>query len=718
MENQTIHNTNSPTSWETFDTAFGKFIGNVELPHDLADIIDSSMKVFAAIPLQYMTALYLADEYKHPFRLIAAQPDSEFTGAETLFRNLTDDGVTAAVLRHPLPTIHELKSENETVVAALGIPLVVGLNMSGVIVVYFNQTPPQISPERLMLLQSAGLALVLRIENLTLQRQVTNLESLTEQRVAVRTLELQKIKTEYEAIIDYVHSGIVLVAPDTHTIEYANPAAVEVLNSLPEPLAGKNADDFFEDLSQDILAMNYLSMLYYDREKNIRTADGREIPVIQSAATVIFDRRTLLLLTFFDISERKATERRLERINEELEDNVSRRTEELQEIIAKLAHEIEARERSEFALEERERLFGVIFDIIDIGLCVIDSKGVFLRVNDAYCAMFSCTKDEILGQPIELILAEEQRQPTRRLYNEFMASDRAGSTREFSIMDRTGNALDIRISTSSLFMNNGDKISAHAVVDLTEIRQAQHKAQVALEKERQINDLKTNFVAMVSHEFRTPLTTILSYSQLLRNYSDHWPKEQQDRYFNNIEIGVRQLTGLLEDVLLLGETEHDLQTINLQSVNIREFCIQAAEDAEIAFAEGNKRIRTDFYGTSEQAVIDLKVTRRILANILSNALKYSPSNTFVLFSIENLPDTLIFTVTDEGVGISPEYMPRLFEPFSRADNAISVSGTGLGMAIVKNAVELLDGKIDITSAINKGTAITISLPVQQMTAEP
>lgn len=710
MESKHIHNS---ASWDAFDTALGEFMGDVASPPNLADIIDTGMKAFATIPFQYMTALYITDEYKRPFRLIAARPDSEFAAAETLFQRLTDDGVTAIALRQASPAIYELKSENEEPSAVLCIPLVAGLSASGIIIVYFGQVPPPISPERLMLLQSAGLALVLRIENVTLQRQAATLESLVDQRVAIRTMKLQKIKTEYEAIIDCVHSGIVLVAPDTDIIEYANPAAAEMLGCLPDPLVGKNADLFFEDLDQDIQALNYLSMLYYDREKNIYTADGRIIPVLQSAATVIFDQRTLLLLTFFDISERKEAVRRLEKINEELEDNVSRRTEELQEIIAKLAHEIEARERSEFALEEHERLFGVIFDIINIGLCLIDSDGIFLRVNDAYCNMFSCKREEIIGQPVEYIISDEQQQTVRELYNDFMASDKTESTRELSVSDRTGNALDIRVSTSVLFMNNGKKISAHAIIDLTEIRQAQHKTQIALEKERQINDLKTNFVAMVSHEFRTPLTTILSYSQLLRNYSDHWAKEQQDRYFNNIEIGVKQLTGLLEDVLLLGKAEHELQTINLQSVNLREFCMQAAEEAEIAFAEGDKRIRTVFSCSSEQTLIDPKATRRILANILSNALKYSPPNTFVQFSVECSHDTLVFTIVDEGIGIPPDYMSKIFEPFSRADNAVSINGTGLGMAIVKNAVEITGGKIDVFSIVNKGTTITISFPIQQ-----
>lgn len=149
---------------------------------------------------------------------------------------------------------------------------------------------------------------------------------------------------------------------------------------------------------------------------------------------------------------------------------------------------------------------------------------------------------------------------------------------------------------------------------------------------------------------------------------------------------------------------------------MHEFCMQVAEDAEVAIAKGSKRIRVDFSGTSGQAITDPKIMRRILANILSNALKYSSPNTFVLFSIECLPDALMFVVADEGVGIAPEYMPRLFEPFSRADNAISVSGTGLGMAIVKNAVDTLGGKIDVTSVVNKGTTITISFPTHQTTA--
>ncbi len=708
-----LHQNDTFTAWEAFDETLKDFIGNAGILTDFAELIGASMKVFSAIPLQSWAVLYLVDEHNKQKNPIAMIPDGDYDEAKDFYRQLVESNMHDALCQKDIPAIDKLPSSFATLKHVLGIPLLGNTETMGVIIVCFGDQIPTLSNERADLLRLTALILTMRMENMTLKRSVLSLEKLLDQRVAARTLELQKFKTEYKTIIDCVYSGIVLIATDTRLVEYSNPAADRMLNILPNTLVGKNADVYFEDIEDDITAMNYLSLLYYDREKCVRAADGQEIPVIQAAAAVVFDKRALLLLTFFDISERKAIEQRLEKINDELEEKVNRRTEELEEIIAKLAQEIEARERSEFALEEQERMMAIIFDIINIGLCLIDSKGIILRVNNAYCALFACRKDAIVGKPLDYVLWPEQRAVTRRQFNEFMTMGETEKTQEISLINHAGDELEIRISSTIMFNNSGEKISVHALVDITELHQAQHNTLIALDKERQLNELKTNFVAMVSHEFRTPVTTILSYTQLLRNYRHRWSEEQQDRYFQNIETGVQRLTELLNEVLTLGDAEHGFLTISPESVDLQSFCREVIEEVEITMQDGMKRIRTAFFCQNSMVVIDPKIMRRILGNLLSNALKYSPETTTVLFSTLCTPTLLMFTISDEGIGIPQEHLPKIFEPFSRASNIGTISGTGLGMAIVKKAVEQIGGSIDVSSVIDKGTIVTISFPVQQ-----
>lgn len=705
LENESLED------WASFDAAFGIFSDVVSARPDVPAIIAEGMEMFAAIPEQQLAALYLEDDQDHTFYPAASSPQQNHEEALQLLQHLISNDLLAGALREKKPKLLVLTEEFRNFEGIVSVPLVSPSGILGVLLLCYPDIARTPTPVRMETLRHTALFFALRFENTTLRHSVESLEGILEQRVAARTTELHKLKTEYESIIDCVHSGIVLINPTSHIIEYANPAASRLLESVATPLVGRNAEAFFEGLDEDIAAMNYLSLLYYDKEKRLRKESGSSIPVLQSAATIIFDKKTLLLLTFFDISERKAIETRLERINEELEDNVSRRTEELQEIIAKFAHEIEMRERTESALEEQERLFSVIFDVVSIGLCVTDTEGMFSRVNNAYCSMYGYSKEELIGQPIEKVIEPQNQHAIRQMYDNFMAGNEKDSAMELMIVSRNGAHLSVHLSSTVIYRNDGKKYLVSALVDITEHRQAQQNTMIALERERQLHEIKTNFVQMVSHEFRTPLTTVLSYTQLLKNYRQHWSEEQQDKYFNNIEMGVKQLTSLLEDVLLLGEAEHGHPVVMSELVNIRTLCTDVVKQAEIAFSDSAKRIQTEFQCNDLNIVIDPKVTRRILANLLSNALKYSQIDTPVIFTVECSETHLTFIIADNGIGIPEEYLPKVFEPFSRAPNTGMISGTGLGMAIVRNAIEMLRGTINIESVVNKGTTVTIVLPI-------
>ena len=216
---------------------------------------------------------------------------------------------------------------------------------------------------------------------------------------------------------------------------------------------------------------------------------------------------------------------------------------------------------------------------------------------------------------------------------------------------------------------------------------------------------------MVSHEFRTPLTTILSYTQLLKRYRHQWSSEQQEQYLDNIELGVKRMTNLLNDALLVGQNQSGFLIFNPSVVDVKKLCFDMVNDLLISY-QFERKIDLR-YGCDENSyLVDGKLLYQVLFNLISNALKYSPKDSLVSFEVSCSESELTFVVEDRGIGIPEDELVngRIFEPFVRADNVGNVSGTGLGMAIVKNAVELQKGNIDILSKQGEGTKITVVIP--------
>jgi len=249
-----------------------------------------------------------------------------------------------------------------------------------------------------------------------------------------------------------------------------------------------------------------------------------------------------------------------------------------------------------------------------------------------------------------------------------------------------------------------------------EIALARYKAecemQKALEKERELNELKTRFVSMVSHEFRTPLTTIMGSTELLQNYSHKWSDEKKNIHFNRISTSVQHMTQMLDDVLTLGKSESDCVRFQPKPLDIVSFCQALIEELQVNY--DNKctidfRVKTNWKG-EDFPILDDKLLRQILANLLSNAIKYSPEHCEIRFELEYRDRDLVFTIADNGIGIPESDRDRIFESFHRCQNVGTIQGTGLGLTIVKKSVDLHGGTLDFHSQEGEGTTFTITLP--------
>ena len=236
-----------------------------------------------------------------------------------------------------------------------------------------------------------------------------------------------------------------------------------------------------------------------------------------------------------------------------------------------------------------------------------------------------------------------------------------------------------------------------------------------LEKEKELRNLKSNFISMASHEFRTPLAVIGSSTELLKHYDHKLDAAKKLKHFERIQSSIKHMTALIEDVLLLSRYEHKI-AFNPANIDVLEFCRDLLE--ELKQSKTESQILFAIHGldnsseqTSFSAQLDPKLLRQILTNLLTNAIKYSPIGSKVYFDLNLDPNCLCFRVRDEGIGIPAEDLKNIFTPFHRAINVGNISGTGLGLAIVHKGVELHQGKITIESEVGVGTTFIVNLPL-------
>jgi signal transduction histidine kinase len=248
------------------------------------------------------------------------------------------------------------------------------------------------------------------------------------------------------------------------------------------------------------------------------------------------------------------------------------------------------------------------------------------------------------------------------------------------------------------------------VTDRTEQLRTEETMRRALENERELNELRSRFTSIVSHEFRTPLGIIMSAVELLRNYFERLDEARRKELFDDIHGATRRMAALMEQVLVLGRADAGKLTFSPVPLDLEALCAKLGDESQSATVRKcplQVRIENDLSG----ATADEPLLRHIFSNLLSNAAKYSPEGTPVDFHVKRENGEAVFTVTDRGIGIPADDQARMFEAFQRAGNVGEVAGSGLGLLITKRCVELHGGSIGFVSQAGAGTAFTVRLPV-------
>lgn len=330
-------------------------------------------------------------------------------------------------------------------------------------------------------------------------------------------------------------------------------------------------------------------------------------------------------------------------------------------------------------------------------------------VNDKFAEMVGYSREELIGVPSTMLHPDREvwEQLGREQRAALMATSTSSSVRQ--LKRRNGELFWVQMEGQCVRKNDPDAGVIWTFLDITERLKAEHDTQVALEQQKQLNNLRSRFVAMTSHEFRTPLSTILSSAELLKYYDERLPRAEKREILKTIEDGVQRMKRMLDRVLLLGKVEAHMLEFRPRAVNLLQICQDLVEDTRTQHPLSTSEIATNFSVTAAEGVFDEKLLHHILGNLLSNALKYSPQGGAVLFRVGSDAEHTEFEVSDHGIGIPLDEIPHLFESFHRASNVGDIPGTGLGLAIVKNAVDLHGGSISVTSVAGQGTTFTVRL---------
>jgi len=291
-------------------------------------------------------------------------------------------------------------------------------------------------------------------------------------------------------------------------------------------------------------------------------------------------------------------------------------------------------------------------------------------------------------------------------------------TCEMQVRRRGGELFWVEMGGSCVRPHDPDSGVIWTFLDITRRKHSEARMREALEQQKSLNEMRSRFVAMTSHEFRTPLAAILSAEELLRHYGERLPMEERNETLDGIAQGVQRMSRMLDRVLLLGRADAQMLEFKPARVDLGVLCPQLVDEAELQHPGSEGRVVCDVAPDLAPGLYDEKLLRHVFVNLLSNAIKYSPAGGEVRFEVRSSDGDTVFRVRDEGIGIPPEERGHLFTSFHRASNVGSIQGTGLGLAIVKNAVEMHGGTIVVESALGEGTTFVVRLPARHEAAAP
>ncbi len=410
-------------------------------------------------------------------------------------------------------------------------------------------------------------------------------------------------------------------------------------------------------------------------------------------------------------------------------------------------------------LQQEKDRFEALFQYASMGIVVAGKGGDILLVNNFLITQFGyASASELVGQKIEKLIPSRyhgKHTHYRDNYNNNPHPRPMGIGKDLFAVKKDGTEFPVEVSLSNYTMDNesytigfindisirkgfetevqrqqmqlaetnkrieqmNDELEEKVELRTKQLKETLAELEVskdeltkALSKEKELSDLKSRFVSMASHEFRTPLSTILSSASLVAKYTQTDEQERRDKHIQRIKSSVNNLTSLLNEFLSIGKIEDGKIIANNIRFNIREMITALCTELE-GIAKKDQQIRYRHEG-EETVLLDPNLLRNVITNLVSNAIKFSAEDGTIDVSSKTTAREVIITVQDNGLGISREDQEHLFERFFRGANVTNIQGTGLGLHIVGRYIEIMDGKIEFFSELEKGTRFIITFKTE------
>ena len=382
------------------------------------------------------------------------------------------------------------------------------------------------------------------------------------------------------------------------------------------------------------------------------------------------------------------------------------------------------------------RRLRALFEMATDGIITMNGRGVIENANPAAASLFGYEVSEMLGQKVNMLMGDHDRRHHDgylQRYQRTRDPHIIGIGREVIGRRKNGEEFPLRLAVSEVKLETG-VLYTGILHDLTEYHRARERVNElnrdlenkvqertaslrarevelkrALGRERELNELKSRFLSMASHEFKTPLSTVLSSAEIIELYQNADQQPKRLRHLDRIKAAVNQLTEVLDDFLSLSQLEQGKVAVSPRPIDVRALLATSIESSEGQLRAG-QRIEMVVADEVDQLHSDPKLLRHVLMNLISNAAKYSPEDGLITVRATPGPDRLLLSVEDHGIGIPEADQAHLFDRFFRAGNVENIKGTGLGLNIVRHYVGLLAGTITFQSTLGRGTTFTLALP--------
>jgi PAS domain S-box-containing protein len=409
---------------------------------------------------------------------------------------------------------------------------------------------------------------------------------------------------------------------------------------------------------------------------------------------------------------------------------------------------------------QNKNIFDILFEVIPEGAIIVDEKQIIIASNSSVEHMFDYKKDQLINQSTTILIPLRYQEKYQKHFRYFLENNRINKkTNGVSLYGITKNKKEFPVEISLNPFNLNNKTYAIALIIDVSIRketekkieminsllerqinkrtielnntihqlkqvnlnykdeivkrvEAENKIKDALKKEKELNELKTKFLSLVSHEFKTPLSGILTSTMLLNKYHLTSQQNKRDKHIKTIDNKVHYLNNILNDFLSIERLDSSNTNYKFTTFNLSKIISEVVYNANMLLKPGQKisipKNITDYILHHDEMILEL-----ILSNLIYNAIKYSPEHTEIIIKVNKRKETIIFKIIDQGIGIPENDQKFIFSRYFRAENVLNTQGTGIGLNIVKEHLENLGGSISFTSKEHKGSTFTVKIPLNK-----